>query len=83
MKYLICLTILFFGIASCSSPNEKMAKKGVVIEVTSFAINSNVDRATFQKRDATIEEDFTSKQPGYLKRLSAVNEAGEYVVVVY
>lgn len=83
MKYLIGLTILLFGITSCSSPTEKMTRKGVVIEVTSFKINANVDMAAFQKRDATIEKDFTSKQPGFLKRLSAVNDAGEYVVVVY
>ncbi len=60
-----------------------MAKQKVIIEVTSFKINTNVDPTIFQKRDATIEKDFTDKQPGFLKRLSAVNEAGEYVVVVY
>ena len=37
----------------------------------------------FAKRDAQVESDFTSKQPGFIKRQSGVDEEGTYVVVVF
>lgn len=77
------MAILFLGITSCSSPSEKMAPKGGIIEEISFNAKANVDASAFQLRDATTEKDFTSKQPEFMKRLSAINEKGEYVVVVY
>lgn len=60
-----------------------MKKKEIIIEVTSFKIKADVDVAVFEKRDREIKKQYTKKQPGFLKRLSGVNENGEYVVVVY
>lgn len=90
MTKLITLIGVALGLSSCSKPKDKAAEsedsvmKDIIIEVTSFKIKSDgVVPAAFQKRDALVEQNYTAKQPGFLKRLSGVNEAGEYVVVVY
>lgn len=54
-----------------------------IMEITTFQINLDADSMTFVKRDAQVESDFTSKQPGFIKRQSGVNDSGNYVVVVY
>ncbi len=54
-----------------------------IMEVTTFNINSNANPMTFAKGDAQVESDFTSKQPGFIKRQSGVDDKGNYVVVVY
>ena len=54
-----------------------------IMEVTTFNINSNVNAMTFAKRDAQVESDFTSKQPGFITRQSGLDDKGNYVVVVY
>lgn len=54
-----------------------------IMEVTTFNINTNVNAVDFKRRDSQIEEQYTSKQPGFIKRQSGVNDKGEYVVVVY
>ncbi|MFK7908847.1 MAG: hypothetical protein AB8B69_27210 [Chitinophagales bacterium] len=54
-----------------------------IMEVTTFNINSDANPMAFAKRDAQVESDFTSKQSGFIKRQSAVDEKGSYVVIVY
>ena len=54
-----------------------------IMEVTTFNINSDVDPMAFAKRDAQVERDFTSRQTGFIKRQSGVDEKGNYVVVVF
>ncbi len=54
-----------------------------ILEVTTFNINSDANPTAFAKRDAQVESDFTSKQPGFIKRQSGVDEKGNYVVAVY
>ncbi len=64
--------------------NQPTVMKDIIIEVTSFKTKSEgVNSTTFQNRDANIQEDFTAKQPGFIKRISGINDAGEYVVIVY
>lgn len=58
-------------------------QKKAIMEVTTFNINPAVNPADFKTRDLQIEKDFTSKQPGFIKRQSGINEKGEYAVVVY
>lgn len=53
------------------------------MEVTTFKINSDVNSLVFAKEDAKIESDFTSKQTGFIKRQSGIDDKGNYVVVVY
>ena len=54
-----------------------------IMEVTTFTINSDANSMAFAKRDAQVESDFTSKQQGFIKRQSGVDEKGNYVVVVF
>lgn len=54
-----------------------------IMEVTTFNIHKDVDPLAFAKRDAEVEADFTSKQPGFIKRQSGLDDKGNYVVVVY
>ncbi len=52
-----------------------------IMEITTFNINANP--MIFAKVDAEVEANFTSKQPGFIKRQSGVDDKGNYVVVVY
>ena len=72
-------------ISSCSADKstKSIMENRTIIEVTTFSINSDVDPLVFSKRDAQVEADFTSKQPGFIKRQSGVDDEGNYVVVVY
>lgn len=54
-----------------------------IMEVTTFNINSDAVPMAFAKRDEQVENDFTSKQTGFIKRQSGVDDKGNYVVVVY
>lgn len=54
-----------------------------IMEITTFSINDEVKPVSFAKRDAQIESDFTSKQPGFIKRQSGLDDSGNYVVIVY
>lgn len=56
---------------------------GTIMEVTTFTINPDVNATDFSAKDAEVERDFTSLQPGFIQRQSAVNDEGEYVVVVF
>ena len=81
----VSLLVLSLCFANCTANNKtisNMANKKIM-EVTTFNINSDVDPMAFAKRDMQVESDFTSKQPGFIKRQSGVNDKGEYVVIVY
>ena len=54
-----------------------------VIEVTTFNLKSDVDEDAFIRRDAEIEQDFASQQPGFIRRTSGVDENGKYAVIVF
>lgn len=56
-------------------------KNQTIMEVTTFGISA--DPMTFAKRDAQVESAFTSKQPGFIKRQSGVDDDGNYAVVVF
>ena len=88
ISFLLLATIVL--LSSCTSTkNTNLTKtqmtmeKPIIMEVTTFKTNSNVDLSVFKTRDLQIESDFTSKQTGFIKRQSAVNEKGEIVVIVY
>ena len=90
MKFINTLSLILIGIAlSCCSTGKSASDKptnatnmesNTILEVTTFNIKSDVDPQDFTARDRTIESDFTSKQAGFIKRQSGVNEKGEYVV---
>ncbi len=88
MKFIlnsICVFIIFLCTTSCSTSQNAESKVNTktILEVTTFKINADADSMAFAKRDAMVESDFTSKQPGFIKRQSAVDEKGNYAVVVY
>ncbi|SED06709.1 hypothetical protein SAMN04489761_4163 [Tenacibaculum sp. MAR_2009_124] len=75
---------IFF--ASCNDddhtvPSEEVTS--IVVEVTTFNLNSDIDSNSFEIRDTEIEEDFASQQPGFLKRMSGFDANGKYVVMVF
>ena len=83
--YSISLLALLFGIAGCGmnqTSNLDMEGKSIM-EVTTFNIKSDADARSFAARDAQVENDFTSKQKGFIKRQSAVDDNGNYAVVVF
>ena len=79
------LLVLSLCITSCATnQNSKTTMDGkIIIEVTTFNINPNANPMAFAKRDKQVENDFTRKQPGFIKRQSGVDDKGNYVVVVY
>lgn len=70
------LVVIGLLLAGCNSTQ-------LVLEVTTFTSKATTSAATFNRLDAEIENNFTSKQPGFIKRQSGVNEKGEYAVLVY
>lgn len=85
ISYKNTLTTLLILISTISCTNSKKTNgiDTTIMEVTTFKINTTTNKSTFNKRDSQIENDFTSKQPGFIKRQSGVDENGNYVVIVY
>lgn len=71
---LLGMTVLMLN--SCTSTKT-------VLEVTTFKLNATTNDSTFNQLDGEVESNFTSKQPGFIKRQSGVTEDGAYVVLVY
>ncbi len=75
---------IFF--TSCNNDDDTVPSEevtSIVVEVTTFNLNSEVDSNSFEIRDTEIEEDFASQQPGFLKRMSGFDANGKYVVMVF
>ncbi|MUH36166.1 hypothetical protein D9O36_09955 [Zobellia amurskyensis] len=79
----IKLAVLSFFTVVITSANSAPKKVETILEVTSFNLKPTADASEFNALDAEIEETFTSKQPGYIRRQSGVDDKGRYVVVVY
>lgn len=78
------LLVISVGMTSCSVNKKNNSMDGkMIMEVTTFSINADANPMSFAKRDAQVESDFTSKQPGFITRQSGVDEKGNYVVVVF
>lgn len=92
MKIFKILSLLIIGTLSFISCNDDddnnttttpITGSSIVVEVTKFNLTEDVSTTDFETRDAEIEGDFTSQQPGFLKRMSGVDADGKYVVVVF
>ena len=88
MKLLKLSMLAIIGLltfSSCSNDDDVTSQENssIVVEVTTFNLNSDVNADGFQIRDAEIEDDFTSKQPGFIKRMSGLDANGKYVVLVF
>lgn len=74
---ILTLALAVFALVGCGG-GEK-----TILEVTTFKTTPSTNASEFHKLDAEVEANFTSKQKGFIKRQSGVNEKGEYVVLVY
>ncbi|APD06932.1 hypothetical protein UJ101_01413 [Flavobacteriaceae bacterium UJ101] len=82
----LMLIFTVFTLSSCNDDDDNTNSNqtsNIVVEVTTFNLNEGVDMAAFQARDAEIERDFASQQPGFLKRMSGVDADGKYVIMVF
>ncbi|MDT0559232.1 hypothetical protein RM697_11260 [Ichthyenterobacterium sp. W332] len=59
------------------------AEENEFIEVMSFNTKNGTDIENFNVTNKKVETDFTSKQKGFLQRITGVSESGEQIVVVY
>ena len=78
---LIALGIVAALVTGCAGGGSKVEPS--VLEVTTFKIKTTANSTSFIKMDAEVESQFTSKQPGFIRRQSGLNDQGEYVVLVY
>lgn len=74
----ILFGLFVLSIISCQKPSPQ-----VVLEITTFRLKTPVNQHSFNSLDSTIETIFTSKQPGFIKRQSAVDKNGTYTIIVY
>ncbi|WP_435578470.1 hypothetical protein [Gilvibacter sp.] len=73
---LTLIALMTLSLLSCE-------QQGPILEVTTFNIDEKADLAAFIALDETVEETFTSKQSGFLKRQSGLTEDGQFAVLVY
>ncbi|WP_246865776.1 nuclear transport factor 2 family protein [Croceivirga thetidis] len=73
-----CLIPIILVIASCEQPKPEL-----VLEVTTFNLKTTASQQIFNELDAEVESNFTSNQPGFIKRQSSVDENGNYMVIVF
>ena len=59
------------------------AKNIGFVEVMSFKINEDVNKKAFKKTNKRVEKGFTSKQEGFLQRITGEDENGKQIVAVY
>lgn len=76
------LKFIFIGVMGLLFSSCTQGKQSV-LEVTSFKLKSTAAASVFNKLDAEVEDRFTNKQPGFIRRQSGINEQGEYIVLVY
>lgn len=81
--FLFLIGILAFSSCKKDDDNTPDEDANIVVEVTTFNLNTGVDANAFEVRDTEIEQDFASQQPGFLKRMSGVDANGKYVIMVF
>lgn len=77
------MLIAMVAMLTMSCKNVEKTMDPIVLEVTTFSIKTTANSQTFNKLDAKVQANFTSKQPGFIRRESGINENGEYTIVVY
>ena len=82
MKHKLIL-VAMVAVLATSCKNEEKAVPPSVLEVTTFSLKTVANSQTFNDLDAKVQENFTSKQPGFIRRESGINENGQYTVIVY
>ncbi len=78
---LILIVMAVVLITSCK--NEEKTIESSVLEVTTFSLKTTSNSQAFNALDAKVQDNFTSKQPGFIRRESGVDKNGKYTVIVY
>ncbi len=78
----LLIVLAFVGIFTMGYSQNEETMKPYVIEVTTFKYKTTADVNAFWARDAEIEADYTSMQPGYISRESGYSPDNNEVVVV-
>ena len=63
--------------------NSLKDKKPYVIELATFKEKPQVQRDTFEKRDLEVEQDYISRQNGYLARRIGTNGNGQRLMMIF
>lgn len=77
---LIVIATIALLTVSCKK-NQKAEPS--VLEVTTFSLKTIANGQEFNGLDAQVQDNFTSKQPGFIRRESSVDENGTYTILVY
>ncbi len=77
-KLLVLIISISLAFVGCEKP-----KKEIVVEVTTFKTKSTTNNQKFNQLDSEVENNFTAKQKGFIRRESLTNGTGEYAVIVY
>ena len=83
IRFFFVLVVPLAMVSCAATKNANSMDGKTILEITTFHLSSTANPGTFAKRDAQVEKAFTSKQPGFLKRQSGVDDNGSYVVMVY
>lgn len=79
MKLITLIAVVFTTIVL---PKTMNAQDNYVVEITTFNVKSAVNLDSFWVADAKIQETYTSKQPGFISRESAISDDNEILVLV-
>lgn len=80
MKFKVIMLIVV-TVITMSCENQKRIDSSI-LEVTTFSLKTTANKNIFNVLDSKVEENFTSKQPGFIRRQSGVSENGIYTVIV-
>lgn len=75
-------SLCFIGLLVLACANKTTSIPPYVLEVTTFSYSPNVVETKFWEEDAKVENNYTSKQPGFISRESGYNDSSGRVVVV-
>lgn len=53
------------------------------VEVIHFRLNDGADADEFLREDENVGTNYTPRQPGFVSRVSARNDNGDWVVIVH
>ncbi len=82
--FVCCMHIVTICLTACVSKESTTSMRDKsIMEVTTFKIADDTYASVFATLDQKVENDFTSKQKGFVSRQSALDDKGNYAVVVF
>lgn len=76
------LTLLMIATLTISCKNQQITEPAI-LEVTTFKLKTTANKTAFNTLDSQVENSFTNKQTGFIKRQSGFDANGNYVVIVF